>query len=119
MSDHVKLPFGSYKFAIFDSKIQGKGLFASANIEEGEVIGVARIGNCRTPIGRFTNHSKTPNAYPRLNSQGGIDLVAKTCIMGSRGGLDGEEITVDYRQSRVTAEKLDRELSCLHLSVQQ
>jgi len=115
-ADLIPLPYGMYKFTIADSHIQGRGVFAVSDIAEGEVIAPARIGLCRTPIGRYTNHSKIPNAFPRANGAGGIDLVAQRPIAGSRGGLDGEEITVDYRQSQVESVKLDKEWQCLHSS---
>ena len=115
-SDMMRLPYGTYKITVSNSNIQGRGVFAVSDIGEGEVIAPVRIGERRTPVGRYTNHSKTPNAFPRLNGSGGIDLVAQRQILGSRGGLDGEEITVDYRQAQAEAIKLDKELECLHSS---
>jgi hypothetical protein len=92
------MPFGSYKFTVDLSKIEGKGVMASGNIKEGEVIGPARINKMRTPLGRYTNHSKNPNAKMVLKENGDIDLVAVSNIAGYKGGQLGEEITVDYRQ---------------------
>jgi hypothetical protein len=96
--DQIPMPFGSYKFTVDLSKIEGKGVMASGNIKEGEVIGPARINKMRTPLGRYTNHSKNPNAKMVLKENGDIDLVAVSNIAGYKGGQLGEEITVDYRQ---------------------
>ena len=97
--DQIDFPYGSYKVLVSKSKIEGKGLFATSNISSGEVIAPARINGKRTPAGRFTNHSKTPNAYFGLKGTGDLDLIASRDISGQRGGLLGEEITVDYRQA--------------------
>ena len=96
--DQIPMPFGSYKFTVDLSKIEGKGVMASGNIKEVEVIGPARINKMRTPLGRYTNHSKNPNAKMVLKENGDIDLVAVSNIAGYKGGQLGEEITVDYRQ---------------------
>jgi hypothetical protein len=96
--DQIDLPYGNYKVMVSDSKIEGKGLFATGNFIKGEVIAPARISGKRTPAGRFTNHAKQPNAIMVLRDNGDIDLVANTEIKGCRGGNLGEEITVDYRQ---------------------
>lgn len=96
--DQIDLPFGNYKMMVSDSKIEGKGVFATGNIIEGEVIAPARIADKRTPAGRYTNHAKHPNAVMVLRDNGDIDLVASKDIKGCKGGNLGEEITVDYRQ---------------------
>ena len=93
-----KFVMGSEEFTVDLSKIEGKGVMASGNIKEGEVIGPARINKMRTPLGRYTNHSKNPNAKMVLKENGDIDLVAVSNIAGYKGGQLGEEITVDYRQ---------------------
>lgn len=98
LSDQIPMPYGNYKMMITDSKIDGKGVIAVGNLEAGEVVGPARIGGKRTPIGRYTNHAKRPNAVMVLKDNGDIDLVASTYIQGCKGGNLGEEITVDYRQ---------------------
>lgn len=96
--DMTPLPFGSFKIKVADSKIEGKGLFATAAIEPGELIAPARISGRRTIAGRFTNHSIDPNAV-MVRAGSDIGLVAKRLIHGCHGGLDGEEITIDYRQA--------------------
>jgi len=98
-ADQIPFPAGGYKVQLGDSKIEGKGLFACGNIADGEVIAPVRINECRTPAGRYTNHSKTPNAKFVLKENNDLELVALRNISGKRGGQLGEEITIDYRQA--------------------
>lgn len=97
--DQIPMPMGSYSVMVDDSPIEGKGVFATAPIEAGVVIAPARLGGKRTPAGRYTNHSATPNAMMVQRSNGDIDLVATRSIAGCAGGQAGEEITIDYRQA--------------------
>lgn len=83
---------------MFQSPIEGWGLFATADIPAGEIIAPARIGNCRTPAGRYTNHSGLPNAV-MTDSDNGLDLVALRYIYGNKGGQLGEEILINYRHA--------------------
>jgi len=106
--DMIDLPYGHYKIKIGSSLIEGKGLKATAAIEAGEVIAPARLGEFRTIAGRYTNHSSSPNAEMVINSKGNVDLVATRQIQGCRGGLDGEEITIDYRMSFQKAREADQ-----------
>lgn len=103
-SDQIPMPQGVYKFQLGPSPIQGKGVFASGDYTEGETVGPANVHGMRTPLGRFTNHSGTPNAR-MVRVSGGIDLVATRAIAGQKGGQLGEEITVDYRHARMEALK--------------
>ena len=96
--DLIPLPHGAYKFKVGKSSIEGKGIIATARIGYGEFIGPARIGDKRTPLGRYTNHSGNPNAK-FVNAGDRVILVALRTIEGCRGGLDGDEITVDYRDA--------------------
>jgi hypothetical protein len=98
-SDQIPFPHGEYKVAVGDSKIEGRGLFATGGIPQFEVIAPALIDAKRTPAGRFTNHSKNPNAFMFRMEDGTIYLVALRDIAGCKGGNLGEEITVDYRQA--------------------
>lgn len=84
---------------VAESPIEGKGLFATAAIQQGQVICPARIDGKRTQAGRFTNHSLFPNAKMVSLPNGDIDLVATTDIEGCKGGSMGTEITIDYRQA--------------------
>jgi len=98
-TDQMPMPHGEYKMMVSASRIHGKGVFASADIAAHELIAPARLGGKRTPAGRFTNHSKTPNAEMVLSDNGDIFLFANQMISGCKGGSVGEEITVDYRQA--------------------
>jgi len=80
-ADQVPMPH-STKVTVRDSAIQGKGVFLSSPCEAGEVIAPARISGMRTPAGRYTNHSKTPNAVMVLRANGDIHLVALRRIDG-------------------------------------
>lgn len=110
-ADLIDMPYGGYKCRLDDSPIEGKGLFATANMDAGEVIAPAMIDGKRTYIGRYTNHSPNPNAEMVLLPGHNIDLVALRPIQGCCGGNNGEEIVTDYRQIlSLTAEA--RRLSC-------
>ena len=99
LSDQIPFPSGGYKVMVADSPLDGKGLFATASIAEGEVIAPSRIDKRRTPAGRFTNHSISPNARMVMLPEGDMNLVAIRSINGCHGGNLGEEITIDYRQA--------------------
>lgn len=99
--DQVDFPHGEYKISVGDSKIEGRGLFATGNIPQFEVIAPALIDGKRTPAGRYTNHAKNPNAMMFRMENGDIYLVALRDIAGCKGGNLGEEITVDYRQALI------------------
>lgn len=96
--DQIPMPHGSYKFQLAPSPIEGRGVFACSGITAGETIGPARIGSERTPLGRYTNHGKAPNAA-MVRRRNQIDLVAVRNIEGNCGGQLGEEITIDYREA--------------------
>jgi hypothetical protein len=95
--DCIPFPDGNYSFSTGPSPIQGTGLFATADIVEGQVIAPMNIRGKRTPAGYLTNHSKTPNAC-MVRSGDNLLLVATRSIHGMVGGDFGEEITLDYRQ---------------------
>lgn len=96
--DLIPLPQGSWPVMVADSPIEGRGLFATAPIAAGMLICPGRVSGKRTPAGRYTNHSATPNARAVLRPNGDVDLVAVRDIAGCRGGQPGDEITLDYRQ---------------------
>jgi len=99
LDDQCNFPLGDYKVMVAPSKIDGKGLFATGNFKINEIIAPARINGLRTPAGRFTNHSKNPNAKMILLDNGDINLVSNMIIDGCKGGNLGNEITIDYRQA--------------------
>lgn len=96
-SDQIPMPPG-YSVRVMSSPIEGRGLFLTSPVGAGDVIAPARIAGRRTPAGRFTNHSATPNAFMRQRGSD-IDLVALRDIEGCCGGDQGEEVTIDYRQA--------------------
>lgn len=100
--DRIPLPWGAYSFRSATSPIHGQGIFATAPIEAGDVIGPANINGCRTILGYGINHSGSPNAK-MVRFGNGINVVALAKIGGSRAGKLGDEITVDYRESRKVA----------------
>lgn len=89
--DQVPLE-GGWLYRIGPSAIEGQGVFAAAYFFAGQVIAPARLGNQRTPPGRYANHTKEPNA--QLVSVG-PDLY----LMAVQSIDADEEITVNYRQS--------------------
>ncbi len=77
-----------------NSNIHGEGLFALTDIEEGAVVGVASIKDNRTPLARYTNHSKNPNIeFIKVNE----DVVGYAL----EDILKDEEIVVDYRHPKL------------------
>jgi hypothetical protein len=100
-NDQTGMPKGFVpKFEIGPSRIEGRGVICSHPIKRGEVIGPSQIGGKRTPLGRFANHSRRPNARMVLVQNGDVDLIANRPI-----GV-GEEVTVDYRQVARDIQKL-------------
>jgi hypothetical protein len=97
-SDQIPMPAGSWKVKTGASPIHGTGIFLTSDVESGEILGPALIDGMRTPLGRYTNHSATPNARMEMLDNGDIQLVTTRKINGCSGGLDGEEVVVDYRQ---------------------
>ncbi len=98
--DQIQMPSGfGAKLTVRPSSIEGLGVFLSSPAEAGEVLAPARVLGYRTPAGRYTNHSKRPNAEFIKDDEGVIWLVATSRIAGCAGGNQGEEVTVDYRQA--------------------
>jgi len=98
--DQIDMPEGfGTKLTVRPSTIEGLGVFLSSPAEVGEVLAPARVLGHRTPAGRYTNHSKTPNAKFVKDDDDTIWLVATQRIAGCTGGSQGEEVTVDYRQA--------------------
>lgn len=100
-----QIAFGSEsegRVVLAPSRLQGTGLFALRPYLAGEPIVPARLGDKRTPAGRFTNHSKTPNAEMRQSSV--LNMIVLSAI---RSIALNDEITVDYRKARQAAIKAD------------
>jgi len=90
-ADVIDMPNG-YFVELKDSKIHGKGLFATKNFKSGEIVCPGRLAGKRTPGGRFINHSYDSNIMP---IKVGDDIYA----MASRNIYENEELLVDYRSS--------------------
>ena len=90
---------------IKESNIDGLGLFATEDIEEGVSIGVSHISNVnfengyiRTPLGGFVNHSDEPNCvfkkevtFPPIAKEG---LIIRLYTL--REISKGEELLTKY-----------------------
>src|ERR1035437_7881782 len=99
-ADRIDIPLAELRLYLDASKIHGKGLKTSVWRFQGETLGPMSMEGKRTQLGRYTNHSDNPNAYPyRVN--GGILMVAAGTI------APGAEITVDYREMLVINGRLD------------
>jgi hypothetical protein len=96
--DQCPMPDG-FNVSVRQSSIEGLGLFSSSPFEAGAIIAPARLNGMRTPGGRYTNHSASPNAELVECAGGDIYLSATSRIGGCVGGSQGEEITIDYRLS--------------------
>lgn len=102
--DVIPMPPG-WNVTIRNSAIEGRGVFLQGvGARKGDVIGPARIAKMRTPAGRFTNHSRNPNAEFKINWDSNnlaeILLVALRDIQPYCNELvPGDEVTVDYRQA--------------------
>lgn len=82
-----------------DSALQGIGVFALHDLTANDVIGIARINDLRTKIGRYTNHSANPNCRFEI-CDNSVKAIALKDIK------KGTEITVDYRNAFAIANKL-------------
>jgi hypothetical protein len=83
---------------VAESLISGLGVLTTAPIAKGSFIAKTRINGRRTPAGRYTNHSPTPNCEMVLFENGDMALRALEDISGCLGGSKGTELTINYRQ---------------------
>lgn len=98
-SDEDVLPFfyGQYKYKISKSRIHEMGVLATGEIKEGEIVGITHVGDKRTPLIRYINHSDNPNCT--LITVGDHQFVVATeDIGGCKACFDGEELTINYRE---------------------
>lgn len=91
-ADLIPQPQGFEHVQVRPSSLDGLGLFVDRDIYVGELIAPARINSMRAPAGRYTNHSRSPNAAMVLKPYGNLDLIAVADISA------GEEVLIDYRQ---------------------
>lgn len=92
---------------VSDSPIHGKGVFASVPFKKGEIIGPARISGLRTAIGRFSNHSGTPNSEMVMLESGDVYLRAIEDIQAQAELLT--DYYLNYVNSRRPATKLEKQ----------
>lgn len=98
--DNVIHNHGHYGFKTGPSDIHGTGIFATMDEQPGEFLGAFRIGDRRTVLGRYTNHSATPNAKVAFgHATKDLYLIATKPIKGCKGGQNGDEITIDYEHT--------------------
>ena len=97
--DCIPFPHGSYPCQTGQSTIDGRGVFATANLLECDIIAPAILKGKRTPAARYLNHSKHPNCKFTMDPKEDIYLIAITNIQGCKGGQLGDELTVDYRNA--------------------
>ena len=96
-SDRIDIELIDVELAL--SPINQTGLFTKRAFLAGEVVMPSRINGKRTQAGRYTNHSKNPNAAMAHDG----DAIYLRVI---RDVPAGEELTVDYRQSVSVARSL-------------
>lgn len=89
--DRVTIDIAGMGLEIRPSPIDGVGVFTIKRRGIG-IIGPARISGNRTQLGRFINHSHTPNAEMIKQA----DDLFINCI---RPMEPGDEVTIDYRTS--------------------
>lgn len=92
-ADQMSMPSGINTLERRESVIEGEGLFACQDFADGDLIAPVRIGDRRTPAGRYINHSSRPNC--RFVAMPNGDLLAHACVSIRHG----DEVTVDYRQA--------------------
>jgi len=84
-------PASELLLEIKPSPIEGVGVFAKVNLEEGTNVGTGRILGHWTELGRFMNHDANPNSVPVMTEPGKMDFLTTKFI-----GV-GEELTCEYR----------------------
>ena len=87
--DLIDMP-KEYFTEIRESKIQGKGLFATKSFKMWEIVCPCRLDGKRTPGGRFVNHSHKNNLMP---IKIGDDIYA----IASQDIYENEELLLNYR----------------------
>ena len=95
ISDQIPFPNEFYGVEVRTSDIHGVGLFATGSYAEESLVCPARIGDNRTPAGRYMNHSSTPNTMM-------VKVEGDIWVKSSRDISVGEELTTDYNENRRT-----------------
>jgi len=102
--DQIAFSIHPTTIRIAPSQIHGYGVFAMTDIAKDMLIAPARVMGKRTPVGRFCNHSGTPNARFELGTDGNLYLISNESIKS------GSEILNDYYLTMINRRS---ELPCL------
>ena len=89
---------------IKESKIEGLGIFATKDIQDGSDLGISHVyddrfpdGYIRHPIGAFINHHEMPNCKAIVSeSDPLLGKLKHIRIISIKDIEKGEEITLDY-----------------------
>ena len=89
---------------IKESKIEGLGIFATKDIQDGSDLGISHVyddrfpdGYIRLPIGAFINHHEMPNCKAIVSeSDPLLGKLKHIRIISIKDIEKGEEITLDY-----------------------
>ena len=95
-------PYSNKKFSIGKSDINGKGVFASKDFKEGELVGMAvtdeeavtdtvNFRDARTELGKYLNHQNKENAALKSENNT-LNIYTNVPIK------KGDEITVNYKK---------------------
>ena len=95
-------PYSSEKFSVAKSDINGKGVFASKDFKQGELVGMAvtdeeavtdvvNFRDARTELGKYLNHQNKENASLKSENNT-LNIYTNNPIK------KGEEITVNYKK---------------------
>ena len=80
-----------------NSPIHGLGLFATENIPPHTIIGQVLIDVYKTQLGRYTNHSLTPNIVFVYVKEPEDEVWDNIIAISTKMILKKEELLVDYR----------------------
>ena len=95
-------------FYASESPIHGKGIFSHQDMKNRKFIARTREGK-RTDLGRYVNHSKTPNC--KVTKEDGCIILEVVEVK------ENEELTLDYNQSMEVAKLSQEELKAEFLAI--
>ena len=102
MAENREIQMHYERIALEASPIHGLGYFARQELQPHFAFAIARCGITRTSAGRYINHSSSPNTVFVLHVNWDLYAVSTRTIM------EGEEVTVDYRQAARLVQNLPR-----------
>lgn len=97
-SDQIPMPMGYDNFIVQRSSIEGVGVYLICDLSAGSIVGPARLSGMRTPLGRYVNHAKNPNAVYFKDEHGDVYLQLIKDVKGCSSERP-DEVTVNYRQA--------------------